>query len=294
MTRESLVDEREVGRRQLSGGTAFSPNGLEQEFGLLRDGATQRFVERPPARGIRRRFRETAEFEPLDGEVGRKGRRARVECHATHDTEKSLRGRECSFARGREQRFVGRRAPQEVREAGGEFPSVEVAKRAGGSVGGVLLDPVEETRRQDRGRDRLAQSPFESRTACDRAFDETRPRRRSTLRSEGDATHARDANAARVARASERRRLRRPREAARESRPASADPPGRRLRTSRRRDYGRADLRARPCRRSRERIRHRGGGAPSEGSSSSRRCRGSTSSRAPSLRIRAHGRFQNP
>src|SRR5688572_6714379 len=146
MLREALVDERVVGRQELVDAQVLAHDVLEQELGLAPHGATQVVVEVRELLDVRPRALQVAQEQPLAREILDERRRSWIGEHAADLLIENALVAQFVLPSELEELVVGRRAPQEEREARRERRVVQRIQRARRDAGRVGLLAEQELR----------------------------------------------------------------------------------------------------------------------------------------------------
>src|SRR4051812_41063019 len=158
MLGEALVQERIVGVQQFHYAAVFAQDVLEEEFGLLLETLAQAFVKLREDIGVGLLLGKIADVEPLAGEIGDQGIRARIVKKAPDLLIEH--GRVLQFALFREVQklIVGDGAPKEEREPRGQVQIANAVDSAGSGARGILFDAEEEIGRDEQRAESLLDS----------------------------------------------------------------------------------------------------------------------------------------
>ena len=146
MLGEAFVEVGVVGAEEVEGGAVFANEAIDEEAGFGLEGGGEGGVEIGEELFVGFDGLEGAEAEPLGGEVVHEGGGARVGEHAADFAFEGLGV--VQIGGGVEEGFVGDGAPEEERQAGGEF-------EAGEGLGGAIEFEAEE---EVRGEEDVAES----------------------------------------------------------------------------------------------------------------------------------------
>ncbi len=158
MRSEPLVQIGVVRVEQLEHAAVLAQHGGEQQLRLAAKCVAQVRVE---VRILGREIGELAEIEPLAGEVLDEPLRARVGEHARDLCGEHRRIVELAGGREREQLVVRDAAPEKERQARRELEIADPVDGADRDVGGVALEPIEESRIDEQPRQRVLDADLE-------------------------------------------------------------------------------------------------------------------------------------
>ena len=150
---EAFVDERVVGRQQIEQAAILADDARDEQFGLLHERRSQRFVERKDHR-IWRRGLDVAQMQPLPGEIRDERVGPRVGKHALHLLQQHRGISQPAPLREVEQLIVGNAAPQEKGQTRGQLDIAHRIGLAGREARRILFDTEEEIGRHEQGFER--------------------------------------------------------------------------------------------------------------------------------------------
>ena len=158
MTREPLVDEREVGVEQVDDAAVLLHDRAEEQLRLALERLAQIAV---PVGRIRPGILQVAEQQPLAGEVVDERLRPRIRQHAAHLLFERRRILQRAASRLGQQLLVRDAAPEEERQPRRQLVVTEAERRARRDARRLAFETEEELRIDEHARDRPLDSALE-------------------------------------------------------------------------------------------------------------------------------------
>ena len=149
--RQHVVHEGVVGGEQVEQAAVFTHDAVEEQLHFTPHRLRQVAREVGEDRGLRVHVRQTREPQPLRGEMRGEALGARVGQHAPDLLLEHGWRAQLPVARQLDERVVGARAPQEIREPRRQFQVVDRVMLAGREAVGHALEAEDELGTRDRG-----------------------------------------------------------------------------------------------------------------------------------------------